>query len=62
VGAVEASAPVNSTFRSLGDHRLRGLPEPVRLFQLEARDLPVRFPAPRGAKVVRKSNRAKRAP
>ena len=62
VGAVEASAPVNSTFRSLGDHRLRGLPEPVRLFQLEARDLPARFPAPRGAKVVRKSNRAKRAP
>jgi class 3 adenylate cyclase len=47
VRAVEASAPANFTFRALGDHRLRGLPEPVTLFQLEAPGLPARFSAPR---------------
>jgi class 3 adenylate cyclase len=47
VRAVEASAPDNFTFRALGDHRLRGLPEPVTLFQLEAPGLPARFSAPR---------------
>ena len=47
VGAVEASAPRDVSFRSLGAHRLQGLPEPQRLFQLEAPDLPRNFPAPR---------------
>src|SRR4029077_10484222 len=36
-----------SAFRSLGAHRLHGLPEPQPLFQLEAPDLPGNFPAPR---------------
>jgi len=31
-------------FRSLGRHRLSGLPEPVPLFQVEAKGLPVNFP------------------
>ena len=50
VRAVEASAPRNVSFRSLGAHRLQGLPEPQPLFQLEAPDLPGNFPAPRTAK------------
>src|SRR5262249_8467772 len=47
VRAVEASAPRNVSFRSLGAHRLQGLPEPLPLFQLEVPDLPGNFPAPR---------------
>jgi len=47
VRAVEASVPVGVGFRALGDHRLHGLPEPEALFQLEAPDLPARFPPPR---------------
>ena len=47
VRAVEATAPRNVSFRSLGAHRLQGLPEPQPLFQLEAPDLPGSFPAPR---------------
>jgi class 3 adenylate cyclase len=47
VRAVEASVPAGVGFRALGDHRLRGLPEPEALFQLEAPDLPARFPPPR---------------
>jgi len=50
VRAVEASAPRNVSFRSLGAHRLQGLPEPQPLFQLEAPDLPGNFPAPRTTK------------
>ena len=50
VRAVEASAPRNLSFRSLGAHRLQGLPEPQPLFQLEAPDLPGNFPAPRTTK------------
>ena len=34
-------------FRSLGEHRLRGLPDPVPLFQVAAKGLVVRFPVPR---------------
>ncbi|MGO8877799.1 MAG: adenylate/guanylate cyclase domain-containing protein [Acidimicrobiales bacterium] len=34
-------------FRSLGDHRLRGLPNAVPLFQVTAKGLPSRFPQPR---------------
>jgi class 3 adenylate cyclase len=33
-------------FLSLGQFRLRGLPDPVSLFQVAAKGLPVRFPAP----------------
>src|SRR5262245_39527454 len=50
VRAVEASAPHIVSFRSLGAHRLQGLPEPQFLFQLEAPDLPGNFPAPRTTK------------
>jgi class 3 adenylate cyclase len=32
-------------YRSLGEHRLRGLPDPVSLFQVAAKGLAVRFPA-----------------
>lgn len=49
VRAVEASVPAGVGFRPLGDHRLRGLPEPEALFQLEAPDLAARFPPPRTA-------------
>jgi len=50
VRAVGTSAPRNVSFRSLGAHRLQGLPEPQPLFQLEAPDLPGNFPAPRTTK------------
>src|SRR5215831_16489278 len=45
--AVGASALAGVRFRALGSHQLRGLPEPVPLFQLEAPDLSARFPPPR---------------
>jgi class 3 adenylate cyclase len=47
VRAVEGSVLGGARLRALGDHRLRGLPEPEALFQLEAPDLPSRFPPPR---------------
>ena len=70
--AVEASAPGDVGFRSLGAHRLQGLPEPQPLFQVEAPDLPKGFPPPRTVKGAsrpledppigaRGSNRATRA-
>jgi class 3 adenylate cyclase len=43
--AVGRSRPPGLRFRSLGSHRLRGLREPQVLFQVEAADLPSRFPA-----------------
>ena len=53
VRAVEASAPAGVAFRALGHHRLHGLPEPEALFQLEAPDLPMRFPPTRtGARAI----------
>ena len=42
--AVKASAPEGVRVRSLGSHRLRGLPEPVALYQVGADGLPTRFP------------------
>lgn len=42
--AVRATAPDGVRFRSLGSHRLRGLPEAVPLFQVAAKGLPTRFP------------------
>ncbi len=47
--AVEATVPPGVRFRALGRHRLHGLPEPEHLFQLNAPDLPTRFPRPRTA-------------
>src|SRR5262249_47906863 len=40
VRAVQASAPRNVSFRSLGAHRLQGLLEPLPLFPLDAPALP----------------------
>lgn len=45
--AARRARPTGVRFRGLGSHRLRGLREPQALFQVEAADLPVRFPAPR---------------
>jgi class 3 adenylate cyclase len=42
--AVKASAPDGVRFKALGPHRLRGLPNPVLLFQVAASALPGRFP------------------
>lgn len=36
-------------FRSLGAHRLRGIPEPMTLFQVGAKGLALKFPPPRRA-------------
>jgi class 3 adenylate cyclase len=55
VRAVEAFAPAGVAFRPLGEHRLQGMPEPQALFQLEAPDLPKRFPRPRTAPAARRS-------
>jgi class 3 adenylate cyclase len=45
--AVGRARPTGIRFRSLGSHRLRGLREPLALFQVEAADLAARFPPPR---------------
>jgi class 3 adenylate cyclase len=45
--AVKGAVPEGVRFRSLGPFRLRGIPEPVALFQVAAKGLPTRFPAPR---------------
>jgi class 3 adenylate cyclase len=42
--ATQGSRPDGVRFRSLGAHRLRGLPEPVPLFQVAAPGLITRFP------------------
>lgn len=39
------SPPPGVTFHDLGEHRLGGLPKPERLFQLNIRGMPSRFPA-----------------
>ncbi len=41
----ERGVPEDITFRDLGEHRLRDLPEPERLYQIVAEGLPERFPA-----------------
>jgi class 3 adenylate cyclase len=41
---VKASAPHDVRFQALGSYKLRGLPEPMPLFQLAAKGLPTRFP------------------
>jgi class 3 adenylate cyclase len=45
--AVVDSAPPGIRFRSLGRHRLPGLPDAAALFQVQAKGLPVSFPRPR---------------
>ena len=45
--AARGSTPNAVRYRSLGEYRLRGLPEPVPLFQVAAKGLEVRFPLPR---------------
>jgi class 3 adenylate cyclase len=41
---VMASAPVGVRFKALGEHRLRGLPNAMYLFQVAAKGLPSKFP------------------
>jgi len=43
--AVKDPTPDGLGFRSLGSHRLRGLPEPLALYQVSAEGLAVKFPA-----------------
>ena len=43
--AVKDKSPDGLGFRSLGRHRLRGLPEPLALYQVNAEGLAVKFPA-----------------
>ena len=45
--SVGTSAPAGIRFRSLGRHRLSGLPEPEPLFQVQAPGLRASFPPPR---------------
>ena len=45
--AVRGSVPDGVRFRSLGQFRLRGLPEAVALYQVAAKGLSARFPPPR---------------
>jgi class 3 adenylate cyclase len=45
--AARGSTPDGVRFRSLGEYRLRGLPDPVPLFQVAAKGLVARFPLPR---------------
>jgi class 3 adenylate cyclase len=45
--AARESTPDGVRFRSLGEYRLRGLPDPVPLFQVAAKGLAARFPLPR---------------
>ena len=42
--ALTAPKPEGVKFRSLGTHRLRGLPEPIRIHQVEADGLATKFP------------------
>src|SRR5262249_13866449 len=60
VRAVEGSPPAGTTFRALGDHRLRGLPGREALFQLEAPELPAQFPTPRSGSKAGRPLRARR--
>jgi class 3 adenylate cyclase len=45
--AARGSTPDGVRFKSLGEYRLRGLPDPVPLFQIAAKELVSRFPLPR---------------
>lgn len=43
-GAIGEATPADMRFRSLGRHRLAGLPKPEALFQVDAKGLRTRFP------------------
>jgi class 3 adenylate cyclase len=45
--AVKVSTPTGLRFKSLGEYGLRGLPDPVLLFQVVSKGLTSRFPPPR---------------
>jgi class 3 adenylate cyclase len=45
--ASQGQRPAGLRFVSLGEHRLRGIPTAVPLFQAAAKGLPFRFPPPR---------------
>jgi class 3 adenylate cyclase len=45
--AVQGAVPEGVRFRSLGEFRLRGIPQPALLFQVATKGLPTRFPDPR---------------
>jgi len=47
--ATQGQRPAGVRFVNLGDHRLRGIPAAVPLFQAAAKGLPFRFPPPRTA-------------
>lgn len=47
--AARGSTPEGVRFRRLGEYRLRGLPDPVPLFQVAAKGLVARFPLPRAS-------------
>lgn len=44
---VEDDLPADATLTDLGEHRLKDLPRPERLYQLSVPDLPAAFPPPR---------------
>src|SRR5919106_648528 len=50
---VEAALPEGVVLRDLGEHRLKDLPRPERLFQAVAPDLPSDFPPPRAVQAER---------
>jgi class 3 adenylate cyclase len=41
---VKASVPAGVRFVALGQHRLRGIPDAVHLYQVACKGLPSRFP------------------
>jgi class 3 adenylate cyclase len=47
--ACQGQRPAGLRFVGLGEHRLRGIPDAVPLFQAAAKGLPSRFPPPRTA-------------
>jgi predicted ATPase/class 3 adenylate cyclase len=52
---VEGTLPEGVVLRELGEHRLKDLPRPERLYQAVAPDLPSDFPPPRGVETERPS-------
>jgi predicted ATPase/class 3 adenylate cyclase len=51
---VEAALPEGVALRDLGEHRLKDLPRPDRLYQAVVPDLPTEFPPPRTAEAERR--------
>lgn len=59
-GAVAKSMPPGIRFRSLGRHRLAGLPDREELFQVQAKGLRASFPPPRAARRSRPQKKTSR--